>query len=142
MTYLPSEMGGPLVSVAADATGTTQFIGTGAPLTLITWTSVNWDVPGYFASNVFTPLIAGYYFFAAKHAFLSDSGRIYLMKNVVTVARNSEPAAQEMVVSGQVYLNGTTDTLHVAITKTTTNDGSLSGVVGASSFDGFLVGRA
>lgn len=91
--------------------------------TLVTWDTESWDASGYFASNAWTPLVAGVYHFDATVLFngLTDGVRatIYLYKNGSAIARvegtaNSASNAG-LMLSADATANGSTDTFTIYV---------------------------
>ena len=109
-------------AVCFDVTkSSTQAISSTDPV-LVTWETENIDSHGYFASNKFTPLSAGkYYFYATLYtnSILGDICSVIIMKNGSTVIgqhysyRDSLGNQESAGVSAIADANGTTDYFEV-----------------------------
>lgn len=112
-TKLASNVAGNGPAFLASADGTQSV--SNATFTKMLLPTETFDTANAFASNTFTPLVAGYYIFSFVVNFSSTSGQMFceLRKNNSRFALGSivPGTAIESVSSGSaiVYLNGSTD---------------------------------
>ncbi len=113
-----------------------------ATWTKATWSTEEWDTNNNFASNAFTPTVAGYYNFTASGTILTPvdqtliSVAIYkngaLVKNVQTYASGTGDVSA--LVNATMYANGSTDYFEMYVYHTS---GSNKNLYGSSSFTFF-----
>jgi hypothetical protein len=131
----------PVFSV--DKNGTDQAV-TANTLTQLTWPHVVFDTNSNFATDTFTPTVAGKYLFTAMAGCPDATGgcSIWFYKNGVQVATGYQgnattSAGGNINVSNIIDMNGTTDAVQVWID---TNGINVSGAVRTTYFSGALVG--
>lgn len=134
---------GPAFSATASGTITL----TSSATTKILLAVENYDTNNNFVSSTFTPTVAGYYHFEGQVDFSIATTAapmfVYVYKNgsggtLVKQVReiSSAALAKTVTVSGEVLMNGTTDTLELYAMQ---SSGANQGVVVANtSFSGFL----
>ena len=105
---------GPAFSAYPSAT--TSLVSTVA--TKITYGTEEWDTNSNFASSRFTPTVAGYYQVNAGTSVASTTALIYIWvyKNGSAYKNGNLVAASYwVIVSCQVYLNGSTDYIEIYV---------------------------
>jgi hypothetical protein len=128
---------------SADKNGTSQTV-TAITLTQLTWPHTVFDTNSNFASNAFTPTIAGKYFITAMAGCPNATSgcSIWLLKNGVQIATGYQgnaatSAGGNIAVSAIVDMSGT-DSITVSIYDSGT---TVDGQVRATYFSGSLVGN-
>lgn len=136
-------------TVAMDGPAFSAYAGTGTHFNATVITKITVDVESFdtnnnFASSRFTPTVAGYYIFSGgwTAGTIYSDGSVYLYKNG-TVAKAGSASGYSTnnsngwVVSGILYMNGTTDYVELYGFSTLANDST----VGASFtyLDGCLI---
>ncbi|MFA5951989.1 MAG: tail fiber domain-containing protein [Hyphomicrobium sp.] len=129
------------VSFSVHKNGTSQTVTTNAWTTL-TWTHENFDTNNNFASNKFTPSVAGKYIFSAR-AYCTDNTAycsIGIFKNGAEIAESAHPAGAGQVQNTTIIvdMNGTTDFVEAKVF----NGGGtqVSGSYAHTNFTGALIG--
>jgi Na+/glutamate symporter len=101
------------------------------------------DTDGWFASNRYTPQLAGYYQISCgARVFVVGGGidkeaSIGLRKNNTVIAIQGGYGTVTSAVSQLVYLNGSTDYVDVSISNATT--GNVVQAIGQTYFTGYWV---
>ena len=114
-------------------------------LTKVTFDTERWDTNSNFASSRFTPTVAGYYQINAAFQIAPVApGFIEIYFNGSGYKRGAWNAAnfQDMVVSGLVYFNGSTDYVEIYLYHTLGSAVTPQGGANISWFDGCLVRSA
>ena len=134
---------------AADKT-TDQSVTSGAQ-TLVVWGSELFDTNSNFASNRFTPTVAGYYQINASircQATNKTNSAVAIFKNGTLYVNGNDAvgvttsSAQTHTVSAIVFLNGSTDYVEIYGTVSGTTPLIQFVVSGANGFSGCLVRSA
>jgi hypothetical protein len=162
---VPAAAGSGTVHTLPAATGTVMVSGnmpsfsawtntnqglSGTTETKVVLGSEQWDTHNCFASNRFTPTVAGYYMFNGSIAFTAAVGgyaSAYIWKNGARLMQASElqlttSSYSALPITGMVYLNGTTD--YVELYCTTQNGATIYGDATYlyTYFQGFMVRAA
>ncbi len=129
-------------SFSVHKNGTNQNDIVTATWTKATWSTEEWDTNNNFASNAFTPTVAGYYNFTASGTIITPvdqtliSVAIYkngaLVKNTQTYASGTGDVSA--LVNATMYANGSTDYFEMYVYHTS---GSNKNLYGSSSFTFF-----
>ncbi len=142
MSFLKSWLQGPPVTFSVHKNGAVLSPGAGVE-TPIVWTTELWDVGGSVTglpTATIQPTVAGYYQFNGVAAFTTSvSCRVSLQKNGAVVKRGVT-ATQFSNVSGQIYLNGTTDYVQLSIWSQA--GGTVDDAINQTWLDGFLLKAA
>lgn len=140
----------PSVLFSVTKGGTNQTGIADQTLTLLTWSTERWDVGGYFASNKFTPLVAGKY--RAMCQVYINSG-VTIGSNVILRFRmNGDSATDQDVLlvapatglfsvqgAADFAMNGSTDYLEVYIYGITVTTIVVLGAASVTHFEGTLI---
>jgi hypothetical protein len=131
-------------SFLVNKSGTTQTVTAGV-LTLMTWSAEDFDTNNNFASNRFTPTIAGKYLVTFAVLCTSSNSTsnycgAFIYKNGSAVARSFGAANSAIDAYGQVTaiidMNGTTDYLEAYVQSSVT---VIDGTVARTQFSGALI---
>ena len=113
--------------------------------TLIQFQTETFDTNNNFASNTFTPTVAGYYQISSS-VRLGSAGnfRMQLFKNGVKYAIGTDVSTSCVsgTISCLVYLNGSTDYVNIYINQNAGNPTTLSAAATDTWFTGCLVRSA
>lgn len=139
------------VSFAANKGGVSQTGVVASTPTLLTWSAEEWDFGAYFASNRFTPLVAGIYHFDAAANFsanvvdqslyeilLYKNGSAYRVGNII---RASGVGDITCTISCDVSMNGTTDYVEVWVFGGGAGNKTIDGDITKTYFDGHYAGQ-
>lgn len=135
---------GPAFSVALAGT---QAISAGVATKLV-WDTEEYDTSNCFASNRFTPNVAGYYQinFSIYTAVTSANQNVSAYKNGVLYKQMSyQPSGSEWLMFGQsllVYMNGSTDYLELYVTMQNGGTVGNNAGVAVNYFQGYLARAA
>lgn len=116
-----------------------------AAITKVNFQVEDFDTAGNFASSRFTPTVAGYYQINASVQFTGSTTNplCYITKNGTQVKCGSYSTGSftgpVSVVSGLVYLNGSTDYVEVAAYHSTGSSVNTIAAADTTRFDGCLV---
>lgn len=116
-----------------------------ATLTKVNFITEEFDTNSNFASSRFTPTVAGYYQINASVQFAGSTTNplCYITKNGTQVKSSSYLSGSftgpVSVVSGLVYLNGSTDYVEVAAYHATGSSVNTLAAADTTRFDGCLV---
>ena len=137
MTHLPSTYA-PLDSAFhVNADGSTQIFGTGSYVP-VDWTTEVYDAGGEFASNVFIPNVSGKYMFRASMLFnSSESGVMAIMVNGIPAAQRK--STNDLYIISTILELNAGDSVYLAFSRMSGNDGSIAGFAFATNFKGYLV---
>lgn len=133
--------GGPAFSAYANASTSIPT----AAITKVNFQVEEFDTASNFASSRFTPTIAGYYQINASVQFTGSTTNplCYITKNGSQVKCGSYVTGSftgpVSMVSGLVYLNGTTDFVEVAAYHATGSSVNTLAAADTTRFDGCLV---
>lgn len=132
-------------SFSVHKNGTNQTV-TFDTATKVTWSTEKWDTNSNFASNAFTPTVAGKYLFiiAVRWANTSDQGveDLNLYKNGVLEAGTrfsaSGTGAQTGIITILADANGSTDYFEAYVhNNTSTGDRDILGAADGTFFQGY-----
>lgn len=133
----------PRASFRATKGGTNQT-SISATATLLTWSTEDWDVGGFFASNAWTPpsgyiRISANIYFTALNAVDNELLTVYLLKNggteLLSIAQRGGTGPATTTISTIVSVNGT-DTISLAAQKGGAGIGTVDGTVTLTYFAG------
>lgn len=135
-------VGGISPSFSVHKNGTNQTGVLNATYTLVTWSTEDWDSNSNFASNAFTPTVAGKYMLTAAVDVITDAGAanetaIYKNGVIYKTSKHTISGASfgSVVVTVIVDANGTTDYFEVYHRQAT---GGTTGIDGAATKTYFM----
>jgi hypothetical protein len=136
---------GPAFHVTKGGTDQTGIVHN--TLTKVTWSTEVYDTAGNFASNAFTPTVAGKYFLSASLHFKAGVDQtgygIRLYKNgayvEVQTVQCSGTGYVGLQISALVEANGSSDYFEIYVEQNSGSNQSIDGVVQLTSFRGFYV---
>lgn len=135
-------------SFSVHKNGTDQTIAT-ATFTKLTWSTEVYDTHGWFASNAYTPLLAGKYLFII-YIFWNDYTDVHpvnvsLYKNGAAIAQAIQPSSgtgsQQWLLVTIQEANGSTDSFEVYTYQGTGTNRNVAGSATLTSFLGIYQGR-
>lgn len=141
-TTITSGSTSPTFSVHKNGTDQTGIVT--ATWTKVTWSTENWDTNSNFASDKFTPTVAGYYGLNAvvrqyDTGTFADYVAVYkngVLYNSIDKESGGTTSRKSHSLSTIVYANGTTDYFEIYLKHELGSDGTIVGTAASTWFNG------